>query len=532
MSGTFDPDRIPTPESSRRFPAEKYLYRRQYVMAPEPVRPYGNWETREVSRDLILSHHPDLEVTVVDGGRARLVLLGHILDPSHPRRSNRQILASLARNEEFESVLAGSAAFGGRWAIVWVGANGVRAFHDATGARQIYFAGHSGSVLCASQPHLIGHLLGLSPDQDPVVDRYVRSRVYREHERPWAGDSSPVAGVRHLLPNRWLDLNSARAVRYWPCGPLPEPHAAARVESSCEMLRGMLKATAHRFSPMLAVTAGWDSRVLLAASRGMQEEFTYFIHKSGGCTERHRDLKAARALAEHLGLDLKVIAVDEEVPEDFTRLFRLSVAVHQTDSKIPLHYNFASEFEGRVFVSGNASEVARGYYGWPRGVDARRLAGFWGARGAEAEFLVREFDSWFREAREPCERSGVAVTDLFYWEQRMGNWGAMYCADSDIAVEVVWPFNCRRLLEILLSAPRERRAKPHHRLYVEIIENLWPGALRIPLNDLPVYGARKWTHRFRNLDSNDCRRVAARVLPYVPSPLLSCYRRAKHWLWS
>ncbi|MBJ3793540.1 hypothetical protein I8J38_34180, partial [Bacillus sp. OA1] len=76
------------------------------------------------------------------------------------------------------------------------------------------------------------------------------------------------------------------------------------------------------------------------------------------------------------------------------------------------------------------------------------------------------------------------ILDLFYWEQRMGNWGTMYQAEQDIAIEEFCPFNNRRLLIALLKLEKEYRQGPEHIIYKKMINSLWPETLSEPINPL------------------------------------------------
>ena len=49
------------------------------------------------------------------------------------------------------------------------------------------------------------------------------------------------------------------------------------------------------------------------------------------------------------------------------------------------------------------------------------------------------------------KRAGANVLDLFYWEQRLGNWGAVRNSESLIAIEKVDPFDSHLLYEIFLG---------------------------------------------------------------------------------
>jgi hypothetical protein len=77
----------------------------------------------------------------------------------------------------------------------------------------------------------------------------------------------------------------------------------------------------------------------------------------------------------------------------------------------------------------------------------------------------------------------VDVLDLFYWEQRAGNWLATCELEFDIAwKDIFTPYNCRLLLMDMLSADDIYRRPPQYELYKKMILTLWPEVLAEPIN--------------------------------------------------
>lgn len=66
----------------------------------------------------------------------------------------------------------------------------------------------------------------------------------------------------------------------------------------------------------------------------------------------------------------------------------------------------------------------------------------------------------------------------------MGNWGATYPYEQDIAIEEISPFNNRFLLLSLLFLPNKIRKKENPIFYKKIIKNLWEDCLNIPVNPI------------------------------------------------
>ena len=76
--------------------------------------------------------------------------------------------------------------------------------------------------------------------------------------------------------------------------------------------------------------------------------------------------------------------------------------------------------------------------------------------------------------------------DLFYWEQRMGNWGARAPYERDIALTEISPFNNYDLLLSGLSVPRNKRKSPDYAFFKDVLTETRPEMLEYPINPDPV----------------------------------------------
>jgi len=149
---------------------------------------------------------------------------------------------------------------------------------------------------------------------------------------------------------------------------------------------------------------------------------------------------------------------------------------------IQYYYDFHQE---KINLNGNGSEVTRCYYGITHlessRVTSEHIIQSIGFKKAYP-YLKREIEDWLITARDVAKEQNISIMDLFYWEQRMGNWGGMFLAEQDIAVEGFMPFNNRKLILIALGVEEKYRCGPNHVLHKKLIENMWRELLRYRIN--------------------------------------------------
>ena len=88
---------------------------------------------------------------------------------------------------------------------------------------------------------------------------------------------TPRKNVWRLLPNHFLDLRQWEAVRHWPKAEiLPVGDTDQAVTQVVERVRLHMKALVAKKPVLLRLTAGQDSRVLLACARPLAQHMTFF----------------------------------------------------------------------------------------------------------------------------------------------------------------------------------------------------------------------------------------------------------------
>jgi hypothetical protein len=182
-----------------------------------------------------------------------------------------------------------------------------------------------------------------------------------------------------------------------------------------------------------------------------------------------------------LGLRHEVIELPQSSDAEFAAAFNRSVAGAHSVWRLDAQAIFEFYRLQKTVIAGGVSEAARNFYTLPRSVEkkltAEKLAGL---TGMSHPFAARHFGAWLAQLKQPrCFR----VLDLFYWEQRAGNWLAMCQKEFDVAwSEIFSPYNCRKLLAHMLGVKEAYRRSPDFTLYRKMISRLWPDVLALPIN--------------------------------------------------
>jgi hypothetical protein len=465
---------------------EARLFPNQFILGPAHVDGLPGWQRLPLVGGLKLTAHPGLRVTQSADERASLTLLGYVLDPSEPGASDATVLERLL--QEFRSLprlLDATASLGGRW--IMIAASDARAwlFTDALGLRQVFHTGARAPTgqWAASQPGLLAEALSL--ELDAGARSFIESRHFRtDAEYRWPGRTGVYAGLAHLLPNHVLDLTNGHAHRYWPAGPLVALDREAAVERLAQRLPALVQAAALRFDLVLGLTAGWDSRLVLAASRAVKDRIGYITVRQRDMPDDARDLATASRLSSRLGLPHQVVKAPAITSADFSYLFKRSVCFAHKHYAPDAQAIYELTHRAKVALTGSGAEVGRLSFRdqiplarWRR-VTARDLARIQRMDGEP--FAIHHFEEWIADVGGG---HGINLLDLFEWEQGHGNWLAMTQLEFDSAWQDIFtPYNSREVLTTLLAVDERERRKPRCRLFRELMERLWPEVLCEPIN--------------------------------------------------
>lgn len=465
---------------------DRLLYRNQFVLGPGHVESLPGWKNYEIDESTRLTVHPDLDCCQAAKGRKSVTLLGFILDPKDATATNESIVSTLADAlEDCASFPRETYRYGGRWIVIASDGNDITLFNDAAGLRQVFHTNerYGRELWCGSEPGMLARVLRLQMDRDALG--LINSYDFRMNkEYWWPGGGSPYSQIDHLLPNHCLNLRNGRVRRYWPDRELKEQPIGRAVETVSGMLTGLLRSAAERFDLALSLTAGWDSRLLLAASRDVSHRISYMTVRQLEMLESHADIRIPAALSAKLGFEHHVVRSSLIMDPEFVKTFKTNAVLahdhYAPDAQAILnHYGLA-----KVSVAGSVSEVARP----PVVRTGRSKKGgiapieMWAERYGVSKhrYAVAETEKW-------CAGAGN-IHDLdwgtiFYWEQRIANWLAMTQLEFDTAWRDIYsPYNCREMLTEMLAVRGKDRRQPHNRLYKELIRNLWPEVLSEPVN--------------------------------------------------
>jgi len=475
---------------------ERLRFRRQYILAPSAFECPFLCNKRKVTNHYLLYTHIDLPVSEYTEKDLKLILLGDMFDYENAQKENEDILRDLA-DQKFDGFVDVYSKYSGRYVLIYIQKDQIYLFHDATAARKIFYCSQNDGLWFGSQPHLLAKILDLKRTADPTKLSFYSSKAFTWLNNSNVGDTTIYDEIRQLMPNHYFNINVGSVNRYWPYSVLM-PQSYQQVAERCSaMIKGYIESIASRYEIMIPITAGKESRMLAAGSRELKDRVYYYINKEASFSKYHQDLLIPRNLFRKLNIDFHILDIYDEIDKDFRSVY-FDNNPYASEFFLPHIFNYYQHFSEKVNLPGNIASSGCEFCNLKEEeVTPESLAKKF--RLIEFEYALNYLQDWFKSCEHICKKYNIKKISLYYWEERMGNWGGQIQLEKDIAQEEFNPFNSRLLIKEFLTVDIQYRRKPTYILQKEIVRILWPELLDQPINPM-IYRVMKKAMKMSRLD--------------------------------
>jgi hypothetical protein len=348
---------------------------------------------------------------------------------------------------------------------------------DFAGTLGVFYRRVNREVWISSSPDLLRRI-------EPELD-LPRERLRWHTGREWfSPPSSGIEGIARLLPSQRLGLVDARLESRRLIPPIPSLSVDEALVDASERLRRIVREMAKRFPLWLPLTAGKDSRLLLAvcAAEGLPI-VTFTLDRPPAEDAPSSIARADRELPPRLAaavgyehrliatgpVDLKAVAVfDDHTALHSDDLDRYAVRRGQWEA-IPTDV---------LVLGGHVFEVGIGYYDEHHHPEP-----------------PREWLDWIEQT--PSE---LGFYDRLMLEQRIAGWLSSYEQGVDATGRRrVHVANCAELQAAVFALPERKRQLGRHQL--ELASRLAPELAEFPVNpyDSTIDRLRARISRERNV---------------------------------
>lgn len=438
---------------------------------------YGEWKVTEIGKYSAIIHK-DQDSTIYSKDDLSFLIIGHAYNPFNDVYDENTLLSqasdayAISKEAFFECISEWTGIF-----AVFVFDKEVIGVQDCAGIKALYYGKVSDNICFTSHPQMVADIYDLKID--PFIEKLVSNRFYNIGNRYLPGDLSPFKELKRIGANVYisLDMNENFSVnRFYPVRPLDikttEEEYRLGIEQAYKILHKNIELASLKWpNSAISLSGGTDSKTTLSCANGLYDRFSYFSFQSKD-TEI-TDSNAAREICDKIGLkhDIYPIPAQNSEIEDYDEL--KAIIVHSygyvrglAEREIRKHICMYRWNYFDTEVKSWISEVVRVFferkYGtkFPKKLSARHFSIFQ-TRYFLSPMLLRKSDKIYKEYMKKFDlvepKFNFEHTDMYYWEVRMSSWGMMVTQSLDICHRITFPFNNRKLIELMLTLDREKR---------------------------------------------------------------------------
>ena len=443
----------------------------QFVLHNQSENIYEEWHTSQIG-NFRLETESSLPVTpiITADGYSIGLFLGYTISPTNqyaPKVTSVPQTLDLDNAAALENWIY---SWRGRYVVVIsISGIGTRLYLDAIGSMSCVYS--ITQQFCSSSTQLQPlHVW----DED-----LARTYGMPESGKFYPAGMTPFQSIRRVMPNFFLDLETMSTYRHWPQHSFKRPDDTADLITQIQSrLSDNIYTVAQEHGIYLSLTAGRDSRMLLAAARGMLDNIKLFTYDSQRITV---DIHIARQIAAKNNLSWRLLPSTLPSAQDLEE-WQVNVG-HCVAGSIWQHSkDFSQLTSTHMRMPGLGGEIGRSYYWQPydRSDSIIRAPDLLLRMHLPTDTTsLRNVDDWL--ASLPSWLDTYDVLDLAYIEHRLGCWAgpSLYGSDPYFLGQLV-PFGDRYLIERMLSLPPHYRQKQE--MTRDIICEAWPELLSFPFN--------------------------------------------------
>ena len=470
------------------------LFARGFLLTDEEVdldaHPfYGMWKKTSFSNYNIITAE-GMRCYTADDGDVSAAIVGHAYNPFTDEYLEDAVLYEL-----LGALKSGEDAFRdafneltGVFFFFFIREGSLYVAGDASGMLTVFYTLLKGKRLVSSHAGMIADLLAL--EKDAYVNELTGYRFFGLLGNSLPGDLSPYREVKRLVPNHYVCMTSEGEVRinrfYWPT--VLDIAGDQITERVSELMQHNMRLIAKKWKrPAISLTGGCDSKTTLACAHEIYDKFLYFSYVSSEAEAV--DAKAAETICKAIDREHRTYYIpdtDAEVRNaaEVREILRWNTGDtgYSNPNDVRKRIFFAETDDFDVEVKSWASEIGRSYYSKrfngrtefgpePTPRKCTTLYKFF----LHNRRLVKETDEVFRRyLNDFFQQSPVRPLewqDQFFWEFRVPSWnGNVITGEHRYSFDITIPYNNRRILELLTSAPIQDRI--HDSIYRDIRKSL------------------------------------------------------------
>lgn len=411
-------------------------------------------------------------------------LIGHAYNPFTNAIKEERILEEWVecRKRSYEDQFDYIDSLTGIFVLGIISHNRLSVLLDCAGMMSGFYGTLNNGAFITSHTVIAAETFNLKRSE--YVKELLNYKFYHLYGSFLPGDITPYENVYRIVPNTFVTINlstyQTKVNRFYPNSPIKmictEEEYRKQLQKIADIFQNSMRLISQKWKkPAISMTGGMDSKTTLAAAKGLYDKFVFFSYVSSKAEKIDAD--AARDICDSIGVlhNTYNISPNPDNYPDFE--ITKSILFHNKDyigknnvNDVCKREYFSCVEDFDIEVKSWVSEIARANYykkfgkrKMPKSISPRRCSSMYKIF-LHNRTLLRKTDEIFANyINKTSFLSNIYNydwSDLFLWEIRYGAWGGLVItAEHKYSFDITIPYNNRKLLDLMLAVPLDKRRK-------------------------------------------------------------------------
>lgn len=469
---------------------QKHLFEKGYLITdasipnPKEYPFYDNWADTSIGAYHFWVHK-GAKLYTYRFDKGSLFLIGHAYNPYTMEADENIILQNLAQAYGTDSYWNTIDELTGIFVLGLVNGNALELVLDASGMQCGCYGTIAGKQYISSHMRLIGDICQLQTD--PYVKRLINYRWYRFMMGNYLpGDITCYKELKRIIPNTSLTFcNGAYTVRrFYPNRPIQmcqtEEEYRKVIAEASRILQNTMALIPQKWKrPAISLTGGVDSNTTFAAANGHYSEYETFSYVS--MYRESVDAEKAKQISDRFGVTHTTYHVPEsndQIPdfEIYKAVFDYNqggIGASKDDDarkKVTLIQNDVCDVEVKSWISETIRAYAYKYFGrkkFAKNLTARNYTSLYKIFFMNRKLVWdtdKHFKAYFKNTQLKEHLFNYDESDFFVWEMMHGGKCGLNIGVMKSCFDITIPYNNRKLLDLLLRVPLDKRISDQHHM--------------------------------------------------------------------
>ena len=450
------------------------MFRNQYLLTNKEI-PSQKDTSKIPIGEFTLYFGKDIEYYTIQKNDKQITLLGYVFHCYNSLSEQKLIenLLTLSDAELLDEIDLWCGHF-----VLFVGKKDIKIYNDACASFKVFYGKNKEATVIGSDPKIITTFFDFEEDKNPEKLKFYQS-VFFKKTTTKIGHDSRFKNMYQLVSNHCLNIEHNKSERVFPRKQRKELSQEIAGDKLISIFNHLTFLIEKRHTVYASLTAGYDSRLLMAATKNISNKVEYYTFKLPNVKEDFIDYTLPKKITTDLGLNYSFIYI-KELPKNIKDKISISYDFPRLREFEQYRNIFPDNKKENILLVGFVNEVAKNYLESVKVKNGKNVVR--AVHLPDNNYLENYYQNWLNKNQKLISDLNYEVIDFIHWEQDITNFAGQSIYYAHHYVRLFSIFNSREILKIMLSVPTKKRDGKSPIFFKYLIKNMWPDLMNYPFN--------------------------------------------------